>query len=107
MAVALASATKMYRANEDGRALPVLLLAPIVASGALPAHLVCLTPFLHSVLWGLVFRIALPLWLSPHPVYGVMDEVTHTHPLEGPCIFCSRYTGMCHDASLAMSCTVS
>lgn len=36
VAVALASATKMYRANEDGRALPVLLLAPIVASGGQP-----------------------------------------------------------------------
>ena len=32
-AVALASVTKMYRANEDGRALPVLLLAPVAASG--------------------------------------------------------------------------
>ena len=67
VAVALASATKMYRANEDGRALPVLLLAPIVASGALPAHLVCLTPLLPSVLWGLVLRIALPLWLYTTP----------------------------------------
>ena len=32
-AVALASVGKMYRANEDGRALPVLLLAPVAASG--------------------------------------------------------------------------
>ena len=32
-AVALASVTKMYRANEDGRAMPVLLLAPVAASG--------------------------------------------------------------------------
>lgn len=31
----LASLGKMYRANEDGRALPVLLLAPVAASGEL------------------------------------------------------------------------
>ena len=35
-AVALASVTKIYRAREDGRPLPVLLLAVVAASGEAP-----------------------------------------------------------------------
>ena len=39
-AVALASVTKMYRAREDGRPLPVLLLAVVAASGEAPLFVV-------------------------------------------------------------------
>ena len=42
-AVALASATKMYRAREDGRPLPVLLLAVVAASGEAPLFVALLS----------------------------------------------------------------
>ncbi|CAL5224011.1 g6630 [Coccomyxa viridis] len=69
VAVALASATKMYRANEDGRALPVLLLAPIVASGwAIYKE--------QHVLWALLLFLCQTVWAAGRTGQRVLDHVS-------------------------------
>lgn len=68
-AVALASVTKMYRAREDGRPLPVLLLAVVAASGwAIYKE--------HHVTWALLLYLSQTAWAAVKTGQKVVDHVS-------------------------------
>ncbi|CAK0737986.1 hypothetical protein CVIRNUC_000977 [Coccomyxa viridis] len=68
-AVALASVGKMYRANEDGRALPVLLLAPVAASAW------AIYKEQHGT-WVMVLYLCQTLWAAGRTGQKVVDHVS-------------------------------
>ena len=89
-AVALASVTKIYRAREDGRPLPVLLLAVVAASGEAPLFIALLSfaavrivlRYLEKLRWSLPCLLT---HLAVH--FGSLRQHALSCPLSGITVF--------------------